>query len=338
MSSVLPDGSVVVVTMEYGSHVYGTDLPTSDRDVKGVFLPPGNDILLQKAQDTIVRSTKQDASKANTPLDVDTEFFSLQRFLGLLLEGQTNAIDMLFTPESHYLGAPHPAWLEIRRERGRFLHSGVTMFARYCRQQAAKYGIKGSRVAALRAALELLEPLHDHDKLELHLDRIKALADAQAAASEGGARHLRLVSVEEAAVNRTGLYLEVAGRKVPMGATVKLARATLKRVFDEFGQRALLAEQNQGVDWKALMHAVRVAKQAEELLLTGNVTFPRPEKSALLSIRKGELRYETVAEMIEAGVVDMEKAALKSKLPVSPDRAFADELICRHYSSQIRPV
>jgi hypothetical protein len=37
-----------------------------------------------------------------------------------------------------------------------------------------------------------------------------------------------------------------------------------------------MAETQEGVDWKALSHAVRVGTQALELLKTGHVTFPLP--------------------------------------------------------------
>jgi hypothetical protein len=330
----LPPGSVAVVEMTFGSHVYGTNLPSSDRDVKGIYLPPRAEILLQRVADTINRSTKADPAAANTPADVDTEVFSLQRYLTLLLEGQTNAIDMLFTPESFYLGKPHEAWEEIRRERRRFLHSGVSMFARYCRQQAVKYGMKGSRVASLRFVLDFLSSRRDQTRLSEHHDDLKAALAARAADPAHAADAPRLVEIP-GPDGRPGLYLEAAGRKTPLGATVKSARQSFSRALDEYGERAKKAESNEGVDWKALMHAVRVAGEAKELLLTGEVVFPRPDRDLLVRIRKGELPYEQVAELVEAGVAELEAAAARSRLPKEPDRAFADDLVCRHYARRV---
>lgn len=74
-------------------------------------------------------------------------------------------------------------------------------------------------------------------------------------------------------------------------------------------------KETRGVDWKALMHAVRICNQAEELLLTGNITFPRPESKELLRIRGGELPYKRVAEMIEHGLERVVEAESVSSLP-----------------------
>jgi predicted nucleotidyltransferase len=38
----------LLVEMRYGSHLYGTDTPQSDIDLKSVYLPEARDILLQR--------------------------------------------------------------------------------------------------------------------------------------------------------------------------------------------------------------------------------------------------------------------------------------------------
>lgn len=73
--------------------------------------------------------------------------------------------------------------------------------------------------------------------------------------------------------------LEVCNRKVQEHATLKEAHAMFKRIFDEYGQRALLAEKNEGVDWKAMMHATRVCHEAKELLLDHRITYPDRRQS-----------------------------------------------------------
>lgn len=72
------------------------------------------------------------------------------------------------------------------------------------------------------------------------------------------------------------------------------------------------AESSEGIDWKALMHAVRILHEAHELLLYHQITFPRSESELLLRIRKGELPYQLVDEVIEMGEVKICPRALHS--------------------------
>lgn len=130
-------------------------------------------------------------------------------------------------------------------------------------------------------------------------------------------------------------FLEVCNRKIQEHATFKEAHAICKRVFDEYGQRARLAETNQGVDWKACMHAVRVSREAEELLMHHTITYPRPEAELLLAIRKGELPYKQVAEMLEAGLEKLEECHRISALPDRGDHEAAEAIVIRAYRGQI---
>lgn len=324
----------LVVKMEFGSTVYGTSLPTSDKDFKGIFLPTAKDILLQKAPKSFSENTKANSNQRNTADDVDVEMFSLHQFIKLLLEGQTGAVDMLFTPSKHiefprqltdyYFNAGW-VWDELQANRSRFLHSGVNAFVGYTQHQAAKYGVKGSRIAAIRATLEWLSQYSHRDKLFT-------------IGTDGIFRHI--TEIEHAAIveinGPRGIpepHLEVCGRKIPFHATVGYAKEVFQRIFYEYGARALLAEKNEGIDWKAIMHAIRVCHEAKELLTTGRVTFPRPEAPLLLQIRKGELPYQQVSELIENGVEEIK--GIKSILPEEPDYAFAEDFIEEVYRSVV---
>lgn len=327
-----------LVEMEFGSTVYGTKLPTSDADFKGIFIPDARDIVLQRAKKVSNVTTKIDLDAKSTSKDIEWEWFSLQEYIKLLLEGQTVALTMLFMPEQHIIYKDNDAlaWNIIRNNKDKFLHRGVSAFAGYCRTQANKYGIKGSRVAAAREACNFFEVL----KARGHPDNTKLNELAGTTVTwvkrckDIGIEHIDIIEVE----NNNGVsekMLEVCNRKAQFGATIKSAYDIFKRVFDEYGSRALMAEKNEGVDWKACMHAVRVAKEAEELLLTGNITYPRPEAELLLQIRKGELPYKQVAELIEEGLDNLELASAKSSLPEKPDFEFAENLIFETYKRKI---
>jgi hypothetical protein len=145
---------------KFGSHVYGTDLPTSDLDFKSIFIPDPKDLILQRGAKHLQNNTKKDPSVRNTSDDIDDESFSVSEFIRLLLEGQTVSLDMFFTPEKWW---EHWSWewQLLQSHRKSFLHKGTASFVGYTRQQAAKYGVKGFRVAALRETLEQLKAIGD---------------------------------------------------------------------------------------------------------------------------------------------------------------------------------
>ena len=66
-----------LVEMVFGSHLYGTDSPSSDRDYKGVFLPSKRDLYLARTPKSLSFNTKTDTTTKNTSTDTDRELYSL---------------------------------------------------------------------------------------------------------------------------------------------------------------------------------------------------------------------------------------------------------------------
>ena len=130
-------------------------------------------------------------------------------------------------------------------------------------------------------------------------------------------------------------HLQVCGRKIPYGSTVKFAKQVFGRILEGYGQRAVKAHLAGGIDWKALSHAVRVNEEALELLNTGYITFPRPEAALLKNIKMGSVPYEQVAEKIEQGLAELTEAHTTSNLRDVPDREWADEFVYEVYSRKV---
>lgn len=153
----------VLVEMQFGSHLYGTATPESDTDIKAVHLPDRRSILLQRVEKVITRKTKLDGTAKNSAADVDYESYVLQKYLALAAEGQTVALDMLFAPEWAWTSEPSPLWLTVRANKDKLLTARYASFIGYCRTQANKYGIKGSRMGAARAVVDFLTPFYAGD-------------------------------------------------------------------------------------------------------------------------------------------------------------------------------
>jgi predicted nucleotidyltransferase len=84
-----------------------------------------------------------------------------------------------------------------------------------------------------------------------------------------------------------------------------------------------------GYDTKAAMHMVRSMQECLELLRTGAITFPRPEKDLLIEIRTGRFGLKDVLYLygkLRAEVSDAEKA---SPLPPECNREMVSKIVSR---------
>lgn len=314
----------IIVKMQFGSHVFGTNVPDSDLDYKSVFIPDKRDILLQRAPKTIQTSTKADKTAKNGAGDIDHEAFALHQYMKLLLEGQTVSLDMLFTPKQFWEDYSF-IWELIQDKRQEFLHRNILSFVGYCRTQANKYGIKGSRMRAVKDVLTHMQGFVSGIDIEsCSLDLlIKDCAHLQGIDGD----LVKYAQVEHR--GKTYDYFEVCGRKFELTAQVGYVVGCLQKIYDNYGKRARMAETNEGVDWKALMHAVRISDQAIELLETKNIEFPRPNADFLLKVRCGEVPYKEVAARIESNLEVLN--GLESVLPKKPNRILAEDIVLEAY-------
>lgn len=324
-------GELTIAHMKFGSHVYGTNTPESDHDFKTIFIPDARDILLQTATKVSRSHSTGDPLGKNAADDVDVEEFSLHGYMKLLCEGQTVAVDMLFVPPQ-LIEQTSATWDFIRDSRKAFISRSIQPFVGYCRAQANKYGIKGSRMAAAKAAASELSQMKPKDF---------KLGDAPATIAYLVAEHPGHIEVVDIAHPRTGQvvqHLSVCGKKAPFTLQCWKAQEMYESLWQRYGDRARQAMNNEGIDWKALMHARRIQDQAIELLKTGEVEFPRPNAEALLQIRLGKRPYAEVASEIEQGMSNLEAAMEKSTLKDIPNRRAADAIVIEAYAAQVRGV
>ena len=86
---------VIYLTLT-GSKLFGLNTESSDTDIKGIFIPSKEDLLLQQVKDTYSFSTGSNNTK-NTNKDIDLCLFSIHHFLKNLEKGETNSIDIFFS-------------------------------------------------------------------------------------------------------------------------------------------------------------------------------------------------------------------------------------------------
>lgn len=107
---ILKDNLVFLVV--YGSHAFGTNIPTSDLDIRGVVLDRNTDLLgITNFEQYIDNET-------------DTVIYSLSKFLKLVKECNPSILEMLFCKPEHYLYVS-PVGKKLLENRHLFLSQKV---------------------------------------------------------------------------------------------------------------------------------------------------------------------------------------------------------------------
>lgn len=320
-----------IVETVHGSQLHGTSTPQSDRDYKGVHIPSAEGILLQRPERVLDLSlTSKSASGKNTAEAIDRESYALQKFCEMLAAGDTVATEILFTPDEFIVRADS-RWPALREQLKDLLNSDCKGFVGYCMHQAAKYGVKGSRMAAVEGLVELLDEAiakHGGDA------RTHIISEALYAFAEEN-EHAEIVQLDKPHGGKLE-HIKCCERTMPFTGALKLTAHVYRRIWENYGERARAARQEGGIDWKAMSHAVRVARQARELMLTRNIVFPRPDAEELLAIKTGKLPFAGVQELLERLVDELED--VPSVLPARPEddeiQAAIDNIVLPWHAAQ----
>jgi predicted nucleotidyltransferase len=88
---------------------------------------------------------------------------------------------------------------------------------------------------------------------------------------------------------------------------------------DKRNPKRFALEQKFGYDTKHAMHLYRLMEEGKELLLTGNITLPRPDARLLVQVREGLWTYEELMERVNEYDHLFEKWEKESPLPRVPD-------------------
>ena len=315
----------------FGSHLYGTSTPESDVDFKEIFVPHPRDILLGTAMNHTNLNTNNTATK-NTKDDVDHELYSLKYFFKLAAEGETVALDMIHTPADLVVKSDLPdVWKFIQDNRSRFYTTNMKAYLGYVRKQASKYGVKGSRLAALRGVLAIVNQIPEQ------------WVDYQ----EDGSTKQRRTKVEDIKHRlpenefcewvfhnheKTGpqTFYTVLGRKYQTTLSLIELKQSLNKLDAEYGERARKAEANEGIDWKALSHAYRAGYQLKEIYQTGDLVYPLKNASIIKAIKAGDMPFKVVQDLLENTVDEVEVLAIqaaKNGMPAKVDMKFWDKFV-----------
>jgi len=290
----------VIVLSDAGSNLYGTATPESDVDYLGVFVPTKRQLLLNNFP-------KQVHLPKSSGLDA--QLWSIHYFLKLACQGETMAMDLLHAPFSCWKIFNNDIWPELYHNSHLFYTKEMKSFVSYARKQAAKYGIKGTRIEAYEDVIKFLSNYAPYNA------KLKDVWDKLPAESE----HIHFLNTEP-----FKMY-QVCGKKYQETVKVSYALEHLKKDLTGYGSRAMLARKNEGVDWKAISHALRSAYQVWDILTIGTYTFPCPNADYLRDIKQGKIDFTEVQNWLELLMKNIEEMIPKSNLPDEVDKEYWDD-------------
>lgn len=325
----------------HGSHAYGTSLPTSDLDLKGIAVPPLVYFL--------GFSMKFEQAEQREP--VDMVVYDIRKFMNLAADCNPNICEVLWTdPSDHVITTP--ASQKLLEAREAFLSKKARYtFAGYAHAQLkrinthwrwlknppkalptrAQFGLPEHRpipreqmeaaTAAIQKRMDSWEP--NLDGLD-DAARIQLMADIRDATAE------ILAGTDKWLAAGVGLgfdtnFLEVLDKERQYKSKMTEWHQYQNWLKTRNPARAEL-EAKYGYDTKHGAHLVRLLRMCREILETGKVIVKRPDAEELLAIRNGSMPYEDLVAWAEAEDKAMDEVYKASKLPHSPDRHQLDSL------------
>lgn len=278
----------------HGSKLYGTDTPESDTDYKGIFIPELKDIFLQKAARTLHFDTGSKHSK-NLSTDVDFELFSVGKFIDMAIAGETIVIDMLHTPD-HLTRESSDVWQYIVNHRHEFYTTNMKSYLGYVRKQASRYGVKGNRLLDLNKVCECIETVYNASVSDPEYQKSLKVQDI---VEYLPSLEFTGLLTERQTKGGTQTFYFVLGRKYQMTLSFLEFRRLVLEIQKEYGDRARKAQENDGIDWKALSHALRGAYQLEEIYDTGDLQLPLKMKDRIKEVKLGKVPFLEVQQELE---------------------------------------
>lgn len=305
-----------------GSHSYGTNIATSDVDIRGVALNRPSDI-------RGLTHFEQREDKAT-----DTVIYSLNKFINLVKDCNPNIIEMLFCKPEHYIYVS-PLGKILLENRHLFLtQKAYYTFGGYAHAQLNR--LENALTRDEHALTEKEQEEHICrsvnnclqncvEKLQFNEDEFKIYVD----------ENTPYANVSEVGNETYGLYCDVNLKHFPL-AYFRIIMAETSNVVADY--KGTVGQRNKKKDDlhlnKHAMHLIRLYYMCNEILRDGDLhTYREKEHNLLMDIRNGKYRTNTGAfseefyAMLNKLETDSENLKTTTKLPRSVNLKELDEKV-----------
>lgn len=323
-----------------GSRAYGLSTPTSDTDIRGVFVLPEEDYFG-------LNYVEQISNESN-----DVVYYELKRFVELLSKNNPNMLELLAMPED-CIRYKHPLYDRFKPED--FLSKLCrTTFAGYALAQVKKArGLKKKivnpveperrsvldfcYVAQGQGSVAVQEFLAQHNlrQEECGLTNIPHMPDLYALFHEPNTQFKGIVQSEKA--NDVSLSSIPKGlQPLAVMSFNKNAYSTYCKEYKEYWEWVEKRNQTRyentlshgkNYDAKNLMHTFRLLDMAEEIATQKQIIVRRPNREFLLQIKAGAFEYAELLAIAEERIANMDKLYEASDLSEEPDITKLNELL-----------
>ena len=335
----------IIYKVVAGSHMYGTNVATSDCDIRGVFVVPNGDFVCLDA--------------LNPPMEIasetqDTKYFEVRKLFALAMDCNPNVLELFWPPDDCILKMS-PLMEEIIAKRSMFLSKKAAMaFVGYAMDQIAKATGQNKMVNNPEPEQEPVKEDHCWIIEDFSTNgapgmpaRPKPLASSSIRLEEchcsalekvEGAYRLYRYGKEAKGVFRgSGMIVcesipvedeksRFAGLLIYNKQGYEKAHKDWKRYWTWMKERnqARWIGQDGGkfqYDAKNMGHCMRLLLSGKSLITTGNpiVRFEGEQLAYLRKIRAGEFQYDEIMAKANEMIAEIDELTDKSPLPTRPN-------------------
>jgi hypothetical protein len=353
----LKDKGLIIFETISGSRAYGTDLPTSDTDIRGVFVLPEDEILGNGYVDQV-------NDKMN-----DVTYYEIRRFLELLNTNNPNILELLNAPKE-CVQIQHPVFDYVLEHKDTFITKQCrNSFGGYAVQQIKKArGLKKKIVNPMEVKRK--NPIdfcyvidhHNSKPLTEWMDNMGIEEKFCGVVNIPNARDMYALFFDYASqveIKNRGTVSKLLGYKgitsqdanqlklssIPKGEISSCVFSYNKdgytshckdyKEYWEWVEKRNDTRYNdntkhgKGYDGKNLMHCHRLLDMSLEILDGKGINVRRPNREELLSIRRGEKDYDELVDDAERKMVLMDELFKKSKLPSNVKSNLSNDILLK---------
>ena len=286
-----------------GSHAYGTNVPTSDLDIRGIAMHSAEDILLGRGFEQV----------CNEP--TDTTIYSLKKVVSLLANCNPNVIEMLGLKPEHYLYTSEIG-KELLKNKDMFLSMKcVGSFMGYANQQM--YRLQQKSLTALTE-----EQLNEH--IVKTLNNMRSVLEEQYD-MKGINAHIK----------NGEIVFDLSLTDYP-AEDLSSVLGTMNKTLQDYHKNSMRNKKaiEHGKIAKHSMHLLRLYMMCEDMLLYGEInTFREKEHDLLMDVRAGKYLGEDgkpdkeFFDMVHDYEARLDWAKEHSILPTKPDTKRIDAFL-----------